>query len=92
MTLSPCPPDVCAVLGIANPSDAVKILDDDEKGTNKVCTPGGEQNMIIISESGLYALIMRSNKPAARAFLRHEIIKAARLPSVRDRPQNYSQG
>ena len=89
MTLSPCPPDVCAVLGIQNPSDAVKILDEDERARFNLGRQG-EAN--IIAESGLYTLIMRSDNPAARAFLRHEIIKAARLPSVRDRPQNYSQG
>lgn len=60
--------DVCGVLGVVNPSDAVKALDDDEKGVEKIYTLGGPQEMTIISESGLYTLIMRSNKPEAKKF------------------------
>ena len=41
---------------------------DDEKGVSKVYTPGGPQVMVIISESGLYTLTIRSNKPQARPF------------------------
>jgi hypothetical protein len=73
--------DVCKVLGHTNPNVAVQGLDEDEKGVRKVYTPGGEQNMIVVTESGLYTLIIRSNKPEARPFRRwvtHEV-----LPSVR---------
>lgn len=73
--------DVCRVLNHKDVNMAVKNLDDDEKGTSKVWTPGGEQNMIIINESGLYTLIIRSNKPEAKTFRRwitHEV-----LPSIR---------
>ncbi|MEX3726085.1 Bro-N domain-containing protein [Bilophila wadsworthia] len=45
-------------------------MDDDEKGTNSIRTPGGEQQMLVISEPGLYSLILRSRKPEAKAFKR----------------------
>ena len=45
-----------------------KKLNDDEKGVKRIATLGGPQNTSIISESGLYKLVMRSDKPEARAF------------------------
>jgi prophage antirepressor-like protein len=45
-------------------------LDEDEKGIGIVDTLGGPQEMVVVSESGLYALILRSRKPQARAFRR----------------------
>ncbi len=74
--------DVCRVLEIGNPRQAVKRLDVDEKNT--VITndgiPGNPQKTIV-SESGLYSLILTSRKPEAKAFKRwitHEVI-----PSIR---------
>ena len=43
-------------------------LGDNEKGIKRIATLGGPQNTSIISESGLYKLVMRSDKPEARAF------------------------
>lgn len=60
--------DVCAVLDIKNPRDAVSTLDDDEKDVGITDTLGGKQKFNIINESGLYALILRSRKPEARRF------------------------
>ena len=64
--------DVCAILGIANPREAISALDDDEKGSVRVSDgtspKGGNPNMNVINESGLFALIIRSNKPEARPF------------------------
>jgi len=45
-----------------------KKLGDNEKGVKRIATLGGPQNTSIISESGLYKLVMRSDKPEARAF------------------------
>lgn len=73
--------DVCRALEIADTWNAVNRLDDDEKGTCPISTLGGKQDMSIVSEPGLYALIMTSRKPEARAFKRwvtHDI-----LPSIR---------
>lgn len=71
--------DVCAVLDLG--TEQIRRLDDDEKGLRKVQTPGGAQEMAIISESGLYTLIIRSNKPQARPF--RKWVTAEVLPSIR---------
>jgi prophage antirepressor-like protein len=60
--------DVCDALGIINNRQAIRELDDDEKLTYKLYTSGQNRNTSIISESGLYALILRSNKPYAKTF------------------------
>lgn len=73
--------DVCAALDIKNPRHAISILDDDEKGVGKTDTLGGEQEMNIINESGLYTLIMRSNKPEAKRF--RKWVTSEVLPSIR---------
>lgn len=73
--------DTCAALEIANVSDAVSRLDDDEKGIATTDTPGGKQNVLIVSEPGLYSLIFMSRKPAAKEFKRwitHDVIPAIR--------------
>ena len=110
--------DVCDILGIQNPTDAVANLDEDEKNTVVISDgiqgnkdnslgitegiPGNKDNSltiskgisgnpsrVIISEAGLYKLIFRSRKPAAKAFSRwvtHEV-----LPQIR-RTGQYSTG
>lgn len=73
--------DVAAVLQIARVHSAVRGLDDDEKGAHTMRTPGGDQQVSIISESGLYSLILRSRKPDAKRFRRwvtHEVLPAIR--------------
>jgi len=69
------------VLNIADVSDAVERLDDDEKGRGKIPTPGGDQEMLTINESGLYTLILRSNKPEAKSF--RKWVTSEVLPSIR---------
>jgi prophage antirepressor-like protein len=73
--------DICKVLEIANVADAASRLDDDEKGFALTDTLGGEQSMAIINESGLYSLVLRSRKPAARRFKRW--VTADVLPTIR---------
>lgn len=51
--------DVCKALGIKHTASAMRSLDDDEKGVHSMHTPGGQQDFTIISESGLYTLILR---------------------------------
>lgn len=73
--------DVCEVLGLSTPARVAERLDDDEKGVSLIHTPGGKQEMTIINEPGLYSVILRSDKPEAKAFKRwvvHEV-----LPSIR---------
>ena len=74
--------DVCKALELEKTNRALSRLDDDEKGAHSVSTPGGRQRMSIISESGLYSLILGSRKPEARAFKRwitHEVIPSIRM-------------
>lgn len=71
--------DVCQILGLSNPSETIRGLDNDEKSTLRISEGGPERN--IINEAGLYTLIIRSNKPEAKEFKRwitHEV-----LPSIR---------
>ena len=71
--------DVCAALSIA--STAASRLDEDEKGLRLTQTPGGEQNVLLVTEPGFYKLVMRSRKPEAKAFQRwvtHEVLPALR--------------
>lgn len=74
--------DVCKALDIINSRDAVARLDDDERNT-VVLTDGipGNPNKTVVNEPGLYALVLGSRKPEAKAFKRwitHDVI-----PSIR---------
>jgi len=62
--------DVCSILEHSNSRMAIKSLDDDEKDVSIVYTLGGEQQLNIINESGLYSLILTSRKPEAKKFKR----------------------
>lgn len=73
--------DVCRALELQNTADALSRLDEDEKGVASIYTLGGDQALLIVSEPGLYALVLGSRKPEAKAFKRwitHEVI-----PSIR---------
>lgn len=74
--------DVAVALGYARTADAVAAhVDAEDKGVGKIPTPGGEQDVTIINESGLYSLVLSSKLPTARQFKRwvtHEVI-----PSIR---------
>lgn len=75
--------DVCKVLAM----DVSKIkqvsdrLDADEKGRYSVPTPGGVQETWVINESGLYNVILRSDKPEAKPF--RKWVTSEVLPSIR---------
>ena len=74
--------DVCRVLNIGNITDTKKRLDPDEVDlTDLIDSMGRVQSTTIINEPGLYAVILRSDKPEAKAFKRwvtHDV-----LPSIR---------
>jgi prophage antirepressor-like protein len=73
--------DVCKVLGLTNPSQSLSRLDPDAKGIISNETPGGQQEMTVVNEFGLYMLVFSSRKAKARIFTRwvtHEV-----LPSIR---------
>lgn len=73
--------DVCEVLGLSSPHKVFERLDDDEKGRNQIPTLGGEQEMTVINESGLYNVILRSDKPEAKPF--RKWVTSEVLPSIR---------
>lgn len=73
--------DVCAALTIANSRDGLARLDDDEKGVGSIDTLGGQQDMAVVNESGLYSLIMGSRKPEARKFKKW--VTSEVLPAIR---------
>ena len=79
-----CLADVCKALDIQNPSKVAQRLDDDER-TKLELGRQGETNFI--TESGLYAVILRSDKPNAKGFRRW--VTSEVLPSIR-KTGNYS--
>lgn len=74
--------DCMSILDLGNPTETVKMFDKDEFSTTEVIDSiGRRQQTYIISESGLYRLVMKSRKPEAKEFQRwvtHEV-----LPSIR---------
>ena len=73
--------DVCEVLGISKYRDVAERLDDDERAPVRVDTPGGAQEMTAVNESGLYNVILRSDKPEAKPF--RKWVTSEVLPSIR---------
>ena len=70
--------DICGALALSNPSVTVSRLDEDERAKFNL---GRQGEATVVSESGLYTLILGSRKPEARRFRRwitHEVI-----PSIR---------
>ncbi|MEM9424772.1 MAG: Bro-N domain-containing protein, partial [Spirochaetota bacterium] len=73
--------DVAEILGYSSTKDMTRLLDGDEKEGQILPTLGGNQEMTLINEAGLYSAILRSTKAEAKAFKRwvtHEV-----LPSIR---------
>ena len=74
--------DVCAVLGISHITDTANRMDEDEVGQTEVTdSMGRKQSTYIINESGLYNVILRSDKPEAKPF--RKWVTSEVLPSIR---------
>ena len=73
--------DVCDILDIGDASKAVSRIDDDERGTTTVRTPGGPQEVLTVNESGLYSLIFTSRKAEAKRF--RKWVTSEVLPAIR---------
>lgn len=71
--------DVCKALGIKNSRSALIKVDSTDKNTAKV-TEGRGRPVAVINESGLYALVLQSRKPTAKAFRR--LITTEVIPSL----------
>lgn len=82
--------DIAKILGYGSTKDMTRNLDADEKGTHQVPTPGGTQDMTVLTESGLYHAILNREtayvkEPTAKAFVKrfqrwvtHEVLPAIR--------------
>ncbi|EDR9397440.1 phage repressor protein/antirepressor Ant [Salmonella enterica subsp. enterica] len=78
--------DVCDALALTNSRKALTALDDDEKGVTLSYTLGGEQNLSIVSESGMYTLVLRCRDAVNKGSVPHKFRKwvtAEVLPSIR---------
>lgn len=73
--------DVCRVLEIGNSRMIANRLDADEKGVSQIDTLGGKQETTVINESGLYNVILRSDKPEAKPF--RKWVTSEVLPAIR---------
>ncbi|EGF4898653.1 hypothetical protein ICE17_000307 [Salmonella enterica subsp. enterica serovar Bredeney] len=78
--------DVCDALALTNSRKALTALDDDEKGVTLSYTLGGGQNLSIVSESGMYTLVLRCRDAVNKGSVPHKFRKwvtAEVLPSIR---------
>lgn len=85
--------DVCEFLAIDNPAQAVSRLDDDEKNTIILNEGIGNPTTLIVSEAGLYSLVLGSRKPEAKAFKRwvtHEVLPQIRKTGRYGLPASHS--
>ena len=74
--------EVATALGYKNPRDAVsRHVDEEDRGVAKRDTLGGNQDVVIINESGLYSLILSSKLPNAKRFKRW--VTSEVLPAIR---------
>ena len=87
--------DVCKALEIQNHKDAIGRLDEDEKTGVDLTDPHGRvQNTNCVNEPGLYALVLGSRKPEAKAFKRwitHEVIPAIRKHGAYMTPEKVEE-
>ncbi|WP_099822237.1 Bro-N domain-containing protein [Tatumella sp. OPLPL6] len=78
--------DVCDALQLTNSRKALMALDEDEKGVTSTYTLGGEQKANIVSESGMYTLVLRCRDAVNKGSVPHQFRKwvtAEVLPSIR---------
>lgn len=73
--------DVATALGYRDASNAARHLKDQQKGTHNLSTLGGDQKVTVITESGLYKLVLRSRKPEAEEF--SDWVTGEVLPTIR---------
>ena len=72
--------DVAKWIGHSDVSMMMRNVDEDEKVTSNVCTPGGIQNAWFLTENGMYEVLMQSRKPIAKQFKKgvKDILKTIR--------------
>ena len=78
--------DVCDAIGLTNSRMSLIALDEDEKGVSLIYTPSGQQEMNIVSESGMYTLILRCRDAVKKGSTPHRFRKwvtSEVLPTIR---------
>ena len=78
--------DVCKALGLTNSRMSLKALDADEKGVSSTYTTGGRQAVNVISESGLYTLVLRCRDavtPGTIPYRFRKWVTSEVLPQIR---------
>lgn len=87
--------DVATALGYSNPQKAVRDhISEEDRGVNEMDTPSGRQNLAIINESGLYALIFGSKLESAKRFkhwVTSEVLPAIRKTGAYQKPMTTDQ-
>ena len=78
--------DVCDAIGLTTSRMSLIALDEDEKGVSLIYTPSGQQEMNIVSESGMYTLILRCRDAVKKGSVPHRFRKwvtSEVLPQIR---------
>lgn len=73
--------DICSVLGVSNVGNVASRLDEADIRQTDISSGGQRRAVTIVSESGMYEVVIRSDKPEARRFrwwVTHEVIPAIR--------------
>lgn len=86
--------DVARALEYRTASDMFRGVDDEDKGYAKVRTPGGDQRMITVNESGLYTAIVRANTERAKPFRRwvtNDVLPAIRKTGAYELPKTLEE-
>lgn len=73
--------DLATILGYQSAKDATRFLDEDERTQVAVETAGGTQKVTAVTESGLYAMILKSRRPEAKRF--RKWVTSEVLPAIR---------
>jgi len=84
--------DVCKCLGLDKTQ--TRRLDHDEKGLYSIQTLGGTQDVVMVSEPGMYSLVLYSRKPEAQSFRRwitHEVLPAIRQEGAYMTPERLHE-
>lgn len=73
--------DLASILGYREAEKMTRMLDEDEKGAHIVGTLGGNQRVSVVTESGLYACVLKSRRPEAKTF--RKWVTSEVLPAIR---------
>lgn len=74
--------DVCEAFGDTNHKRSLSRIDDDEKGVSQIDTPGGKQDMTVINESGLYALLFQMQPKKAKGVSHNDSLIEERIKKL----------